>query len=71
MQRSFNVLLLTSDKLSKNNVQKRSHDVKTNVETTFLKRFCAGWACFPCFPVNIANYLRTPILRLAAFDIIL
>ena len=22
---------------------KRLHDVKTNVEATFLKRFCAGW----------------------------
>ena len=23
--------------------QKRSRSVKTNVEATFLKRFCAGW----------------------------
>ena len=23
--------------------QKRSHNVKTNVEATFLKRFCACW----------------------------
>ena len=23
--------------------QKRSHDVKSNVERTFLKRFYAGW----------------------------
>ena len=23
--------------------QKRSHNVKTNVEATFLKRLCAGW----------------------------
>ena len=23
--------------------QKLPHDVKTNVEATFLKRFCAGW----------------------------
>ena len=23
--------------------QKRSHNVKTNVEATFLKRFCASW----------------------------
>ena len=37
MQRSFNVLLLTLDKLSKNDV------LETNVEATLLKRFCAGW----------------------------
>ena len=41
MQPSFNVLLLTLDKLSKVTFQKRSHDVKANAEATFLKRFCA------------------------------
>ena len=41
MQPSFNVLLLTLDKLSKVTFQKRSHDVKANVEATFLKHFCA------------------------------
>ena len=45
-QRSINVLLLTLDKISKNDVQKRSHNVKTNVEETFLKCFCAGWAIY-------------------------
>ena len=43
LQRSFNVLLLTVDKLSKNNAPEMSHNVKPNVEATFLKRFCAGW----------------------------
>ena len=28
--------------------QKPSHNVKTNVEATFLKGFCAGWEFYAC-----------------------
>ena len=43
LQRSFNVLLLALIKFPNITFQERSHNVKTNVETTFLKRFCTGW----------------------------
>ena len=35
------------------------HDVKSNVETTFLKRFCASWGLF------VGNIFRLYILRVA------
>ena len=34
--------------------QKRSRDVKTNLEVKFLNRFCAGWE------LTITSYHRDP-----------
>ena len=67
----FNVLLVTLDKLSKNDVP-QTFTQRKNVETTFLKRFCTSWETifqFSYYQVNKgltvekANYQKREIMK--------
>ena len=70
--RFFNVLLVTLDKLSKNDVP-QTFTQRKSVETTFLKRFCASWETifqFSYYQVNKgltvekANYQKREIINI-------